>query len=559
MTPAAPATGPRAARREASARHRWTPAAGPWVLLSLLLAAPTLLPLGAALGAFARIDGILWSHLIDYVLPQVLPNTLILLAVVSLGVAVLGTALALLVGLFEFPGRRLFSWALLLPLALPGYVVATVFVGSLDYAGPVATWLRERGVLLPELRNLAGAAMVLIAVLYPYVYLVARSSLAAQGARVLEAARVLGHGPGQALFRVALPLVAPAAAAGTVLAAMETLADFGTVAAFNVDTFTSAIYKAWFALFSVDAALQLAGVLLVLVIGLLIVQQRATRARRVAVPGPRAQRIVLHGWRGALASLACACVLLLTFAAPVLQLLLWTLDHLAELDGRLFTAGLRSVQLGLLAAALVTVMALLLAYAQRRAPGAVLVQGAARIATLGYAVPGALLAVGLYVPLAALVADLNARLETRYVLQGGLLLMLSAYAVRFCAVAHAPVSGGLSRIRPSLDEAARLAGHGGLSLLRRVHLPQLWPALAAAAALVLVDVIKEMPITLMTRPFGWDTLSVRVFELTSEGQWQRAALPSLAIAVAGLLPVIWLMRQLDTTTPQRSPDHASEA
>lgn len=533
---------------------RWNRSAGGsgsgnWILLSLLLAAPTLLPLAAALGAFTRLDATLWSHLAEYVLPQVLPTTLILLAVVSLGVAVLGSALALLVGLFEFPGRRLFSWALLLPMALPGYVVATVFVGSLDYAGPVATWLRERGVRLPELRNLAGTALVLIAVLYPYVYLVVRSSLAAQGARVMEAARLLGDTPLQAVRRVALPLAAPAIAAGTLLAAMETLADFGTVAAFNVDTFTSAIYKAWFALFSIDAALQLAGVLLLLVLGLLWLQQRATQTRRTAVSGPRAARVVLHGLPAMFACGGCALVLGLSFVAPLLQLLLWSISHLDALDARLLGAGLRSLQLGLIAALLVSAVALLLAYAARRAPGP-LVEGATRVATLGYALPGALLAVGLYVPLAMLVTALNAGFGLQLVLQSSLLLMLLAYAVRFCAVAHAPLASGLERIRPSLDEVAQLAGVTGLALLRRVHLPALWPALAAAAALVLVDVIKEMPITLMTRPFGWDTLAVRVFELTSEGQWQQAALPSLAIVLTGLLPVIWLMRQLDPPTRQ---------
>lgn len=516
-----------------------------WPLIAVVLAFPTLLPLAAALSSFTRLDAALWSHLSDYVLPQVLPTTLQLLLVVSIGVSLLGTALAVLVGLFEFPGRRVFSWALLLPMAVPAYVLATVFVGALDYAGAVATFLREHGLLLPDLRNLAGASLVLIAALYPYVYLVVRSSLAGQGARVLEAARSLGLSPTQAVLRVALPLSAPAILGGTLLAAMETLADFGAVSAFNVDTLASAIYKAWFALFSVDAALQLAGVLLALVLVLLVLQSRVQRARRVATSaGPPAQRRPLGPAGAVLAFAACSLVVALGFVAPLIQLGAWSARHLRDLDGRVLEAAFNSLLLGLLAAALIVAVALLLGYAARRAPGRV-VQAAARTATLGYALPGALLAVGLYVPLAAIIGRLNQSLGWGLLLQGGLALMLIAYAVRFTAVAHAPLIAGLSRIRPSLDEASRLAGLTGLAQIARVHLPLLRPGLAAAAALVFVDVMKEMPITLMTRPFGWDTLAVRIFELTSEGQWQRAALPALAIVGVGLVPVWWLVRNLD--------------
>lgn len=523
-----------------------------WPLVAVLLALPTLVPLAAALSSFTRLDAELWSHLSEYVLPQVLPTTLLLLVIVAFGVSALGTSLALLVGLFEFPGRRFFSWALLLPMAVPAYVLATVFVGALDYAGAVATYLREHwGVLLPDLRNLAGASLVLIAALYPYVYLVVRSSVAGQGARVLEAARSLGLTPMQAVLRVALPLAAPAILGGTLLAAMETLADFGAVSAFNVDTLASAIYKAWFALFSVDAALQLAGVLLALVLLLLVLQTRVHGAKRVAAgSGPAAQRRPLRPLAAFLAFLACSTVVTLCFAAPMVQLVIWSARHLGEADARLLEAGVNALLLGLLAAALVVATALLLGYAARHSPGRV-VRAATRAATLGYALPGALLAVGLYVPLAALIGRLNQSMGWGLVLQGGLSLMLLAYAVRFTAVAHAPVVAGLSRIRPSLDEASRLAGLTGLSQLARVHLPLLRPGLAAAAALVFVDVMKEMPITLMTRPFGWDTLAVRIFELTSEGQWQRAALPALAIVAVGLMPVWWLVRNLDPGSAAR--------
>ncbi|MGQ0619568.1 MAG: ABC transporter permease [Panacagrimonas sp.] len=517
-----------------------------WPLVACLLAVPTLLPLAAAVSSFARLDPDLWSHLATYVLPQVLPDTLWLLLGVSLGVSVLGTALALLVTLFEFPGRRFFAWALLLPLAMPAYVLATVFVGSLDYAGAVATGLRGWGIVLPELRNGFGATLVLVAALYPYVYLVVRSSLASQGGRLLEVARSLGVSPTRAVFRVALPMAWPAVAGGTLLAAMETLADFGTVAAFNYDTFTTAIYKAWFALFSISAALQLAGVLLLLVLGLLILQGALTGARRYTQSGPPPARIALTGIAAIVASAACALILLLAFGLPALRLLSWSAGYLADLDPRLAQAGLNAVLLGLLAASLSLLVATLLGYSTRRAPGSAVTRAASRVATLGYALPGALLAVGLFVPLAGLMRGINQAFGWHMALQGSLLLMLIAYGVRFTAVAHAPVVAGLGRIRISLDESARLLGVTGLSQLRRVHVPLLRPGLAAAAALVFVDVMKEMPITLMMRPFGWDTLAVRVFELTSEGEWKRAALPSLAIVAAGLIPVWWLTRGLES-------------
>jgi iron(III) transport system permease protein len=378
------------------------------------------------------------------------------------------------------------------------------------------------------------------------VYLVARASLATQGARLMEASRLLGLTPARAVLRVALPLAAPAIAGGTVLASMETLADFGTVAAFNYDTFTTAIYKAWFALFSIDSALQLAGMLVVLAALLLWLQSRAQGRRSFVQTGAPAARIPLRGIAGVCAVAVCALVLLAAFAVPASQLVAWSLKYAArDLDARLIGAAGRSVALGLTAAVLTAVAAVLLAYAARRSPGR-FTRIAVRLATLGYAAPGALLAIGLFVPVAALLRWTHAALGVSTLLEGGLLLMLLAYLVRFSAVAHAPVSAGLQRIRPSLDEAAQLAGVTGLAQLTRVHLPLLRPGLAAAVALVFVDVMKEMPITLMTRPFGWDTLSVRVFELTSEGEWQRAALPSLAIVAAGLVPV-WLL----TRTPSR--------
>lgn len=510
-----------------------------WLLLAGLLALPALLPLAAILLALPQADTATWSHLWQYVLPQVTANTFWLLLGVGLGVSGLGTVLAALVAFTEFPGRRFFSWALLLPLALPGYVMATVMIGVFDWSGTLATQLREWGLQLPEIRSRGGVILTLIAVLYPYVYLVTRGAFLTQGARTLEMARSLGHTPLAAWARVALPLAAPWIAGGTLLALMETLADFGTVSAFNYDTYTSAIYKAWFALFSVETALQLAGILVLMALALLALEQRLRRGRRFQQQGASPVRLRLGRARWA-ASALCASVFAFAFALPALQLLLWALAHQAELGARDVAAARNAVTLALAAAVITTSVALLLALAARRRPGTA-TQTATRAALLGYALPGPLLALGLYVPFATVLRTFN-EWGWAVSIQGGLALMLCAYTARFLAVAHAPVSSGLLRIGNSVEEAARLLGVSGAALLRRVHLPLLRGSLAGGALLVFVDVMKEMPITLMTRPFGWDTLAVRVFELTSEGEWTRAALPSLGIVLAGLLPVLLLNR-----------------
>lgn len=516
-----------------------------WAFLASVVAVPTLVPIAASVHAYMQLDPVVWSHLTGHVLPRVVPNTLWLVASVSLGVAVVGTALALIVALHEFPGRGFFAWALLAPLAIPAYVLATVFVGTLDYAGTVATGLRAAGITLPEVRNGAGATVVLVAALYPYVYLVVRAALASQGVRALEVARTLGLSHRRALVRVAIPLAWPAIAAGTLLAAMETLADFGAVAALNYDTFTTAIYQTWFALFSVSGALQLAGVLVVLVLALHALVRALTGARRYTQAGPAPLRLRLRGWPALACSAACTLVLALCFGLPAMQLLRWSAAHLADLDVRLARAAGNAAVLALAAAALTVSIAGVLAYAGRAAPG-LATRTATRIATLGYALPGAVLAVGLFVPLAGAVSLINRTGGLSLTVHDSVAVLVLAYAVRFLAVAHAPVSTALARVGSSVDEGARLAGVTGFVQLRRIHLPLLRPALAAGAALVLVDVIKEMPITLMMRPFGWDTLAVRVFELTSEGQWQRAALPALGIVAVGLAPVWWLTRTMDS-------------
>ena len=525
----------------------------PLLIAAAVAALPVTVLIALAVGAVAAPAADM-RHLLEHVVPGVLLNTVVLVVGVTLLAGLLGTALAWLVTGYDFPLRPLFTWALLLPMAIPAYVLAFVAIAGLDFAGPVQTALREAfgaDLRLPPIRSTGGVVLVMSLALYPYVYLLARGAFATQGRRALEIAASLGLTPRQALLRVQLPMARPWIAGGLALVAMETLADFGTVAVFNYDTFTTAIWRAWSALYSIEAALQLAGALVLLVAVALVFEQRARAAQRhTALGGPAAPRRRLTGWRAAAATAAPATVLLLALVLPGIALVSWAMRHAAhDLDADGWAAVGRSVALGLMAAALVCTLALALAYAVRARPDGP-TRSLARLATLGYALPGMVLAVGVFLPAAGLNSLLESAARTvgfewTGYLQGTVAVLLLAYAVRFLAVGHAPIDAHLGRITPRIDDGARLLGATGFALLRRVHLPLLRTGLLTAAALVFVDVMKEMPITLMTRPFGWDTLAVRVFEFTSEGEWTRAALPALAIVLVGLLPVALLLKRAE--------------
>ncbi|MDQ3269767.1 MAG: iron ABC transporter permease [Pseudomonadota bacterium] len=517
-------------------------AASPWVWLAVALSLPSLVPLLATLASLSRPDPDTLGHLVQEILPRVSANTFWLLLGVGAGTAVLGTALAALVALCEFPGRRVFAVALVLPLALPGYVLAVVFIDMLGYAGPLATWLRDAGgMALPEIRSRAGLIAVMTLALYPYVYLIAREAFASQGARALEAARALGMGPWRAFASASLPMARPWIAGGVLLVLMETLADFGTVAAFNYDTFTTAIYKAWFALFSTDTALQIAAAMLIVVVALVALEAASRRHRSFASLGHCSAARIPLGRRAWLATGLCAAVLALGLLLPVARLLWNAFAHLGDLDTRYLGTVRNALTLSIIAALATTAAAFVIAMAARLRPG-LLTAATTRLATFGYGVPGALLAIGLYVPVARFSTWIANRYGVDLTLEGGLLLLLVAYGIRFGAVAHAPVAGGLLRVKPSLLEAARSLGVTGPRQWQLVQWPLLRGSFATAMLLVFVDVMKEMPITLMMRPFGGDTLATRVFELTSEGEWARAALPSIAIVLTGLVPIILLSR-----------------
>ena len=525
--------------------------AGP-ALAAILVALPMVAVLAAVVQGATGADPALWAHLTEHVLARVTANTVVLVVGVVAIAAALGTSLAWLTAACEFPGRGFFAWALLLPMAVPAYVLAFVAVATLDYAGVVPTALRGlfgAGFAVPPIRSTGGVIAVLGLASYPYVYLMARGAFLTHGARSLEAAQSLGLGPWSGLLRVAVPLARPWLAGGAALVAMETLADFGAVSVFNFDTYTTAIYKAWYGLFSIGTALSLAVLLLGFVVLVLALERLARgRARYTAADaGSRsAVRLALPGARGWIACTYASTVFALGFVLPAIALARWALDVAPlDLDARYVDYILRTLALAAMAAAACLVLAVVLGYATRTGERPV-PNVAARIATLGYAIPGTVLAVGVVTVLGGIDATWRGLAGGEgLLLQGTVVALLFGYVARFLAVANAPVQGGFSRLRPALEEAARSLGSGTRELVTRLHLPLLGAGLGTALLLVFVDVMKEMPITLMTRPFGWDTLAVRVFEMTAEGEWQRAALPALAIVAAGLLPVALLTWRME--------------
>jgi iron(III) transport system permease protein len=524
--------------------------------LAAALALPALVPLLSIAAALFVPEREIWAHLARHVLPEVVANSLVLVVGVAVVSGTLGTALAWLMAMCELPGRRFFDWALLLPLAMPTYVLAFVAVGLLDYAGPIQTWWRATFGSTPwflQIRSTGGVIVVMSLALYPYVYLLARMAFLSQGRRALEAAQSLGVSRTAATWRIALPMARPWIAAGIALVSMETLADFGAVSVFNYDTFTTAIYRSWLGMFSVNAALQLAAVLLVFVLAVAVLERRARAGARFATArdvSRAAARMTLAPLPRALGTMFVVLVFGVATVVPLAQLLVWVLERaVSDLDARYIGFVARSLVLASGAALSIVAAGLALAYVARRQPTRT-VRGLVRLATLGYAIPGTVLAIGLLVPailagntLQALLRGWLGEAAPAIVLHGTVLTVLVAYWARFLAVGFGPLESGLLRVTPSLDEAAIGLGVRGVALFRRVHAPLLRTSALTAATLVFVDVMKEMPITLIMRPFGWDTLAVRVFEMTAEGEWERAALPAMAIVVVGLVPVALLTRR----------------
>ncbi len=532
----------------------------PLLIVGLIVAALAALPVASVgLNLFVGGTSATWAHLSATVLPEYIANSVWLCLGVGVGVALVGVTTAWLTAMHDFPGRRVFEWALVLPLAVPAYVMAYVYTDFLQFVGPVQTFLRDTfgwahgDYWFPDIRTLPGAMLMFVCVLYPYVYLLARTAFLERASGMLEAARTLGLGSWRAFFAVSLPLARPAIVAGVALALMETLADYGTVAYFAVNTFTTGIYRAWFSLGDRVAAAQLAAMLLAFVLFLLTMERvsrgRAryhnTTGRNRPMAGAR-----LKGLAASLAVLACLLPLLLGFLLPAGLLLKMALtEGDAQFGERFLTLSRNSFVLAGVTAAIGVLLALLLAYGARLSR-TTLASGLNRLVGLGYAVPGAVIAVGVLIPVTRLDNWLAGQWLAWFghnpglLLTGGIAALIYAYLVRFLAVALHTVESSLGKITPSMDDAARSLGLGQGETLRRVHAPMLRGSLLTAGLLVFVDVMKELPATLVMRPFNFDTLATQAYTLASDERLAEASTAALAIVVVGLLPLIALSRQV---------------
>jgi iron(III) transport system permease protein len=550
------------ARRHPSFAARWQ--APLWSVAVWLIAAAVAFPIIVVFSYVFAPRGEIWSHLAETVLTRYVLNSVLLVLGVGIGVLLIGVPTAWLVTLCRFRGRRWFDWALLLPMAMPAYVVAYTYTGLLDYAGPVQSTLRlifdSPGGLrwLPDIRSLPGAVLMLVLVLYPYVYLLARAAFLEQSACVLEVSRTLGCSPWRGFWRVALPLARPALVAGVALALMEALNDFGTVEYFGVETLATGIYRVWRGMGDAVAGAQIAALLLVLVFILLAVE-RWSRGRRSFAhstnryrPLPRYQ---LSGGREMAAMACCAIPVLLGFVLPGGVLLSWAVSYADMWSGERFVVLVRnSFMMAGFAAFLAVSLATVLAYALRQRPS-LPTKMAVRIAGFGYAIPGPVLAVGILLPFAAIDHALNAWLQAGFgialglLLSGTLVAVTFAYLVRFLTVSLNVVEASLGKVTPSMDHAARSLGRTSMGTLGSVHLPIMRASLLTAGIVVFVDVLKELPATLVLRPFNFDTLATMTYNLASDERLAEAAVPALAIVAVGIIPVYLMARASAVARP----------
>nr|WP_232443205.1 iron ABC transporter permease [Burkholderia ubonensis] len=531
---------------------------GVWLAAALAIAAAVAAPLATLVGAAFDADLAHWRHLVEFVLPQALANTLLLLAGVGAIVTLVGTGCAWLVTAYDFPGRRVLTWALLLPLAVPTYIVAFAYLDLLHPIGPVQGAIRwllgfdsPRQFRLPDLRSLPGAIFVLGFVLYPYVYLSTRAMFVTQSASLLEASRTLGAGRIATFWRVVVPLARPAIAVGVSLALLETLNDIGASEFLGVQTLTVSVYTTWITRSDLAGAAQIALAMLAIVVGMIVLERYGRRRQRYAhgrrmrplaprrLSGPAAWGAAALGW----------LPVLLGFGAPAAYLAVETGKRLHLVGGvsaQLLTGLANTLTIALAATAATLACGLVVAWAaraQRDSAGTGPARVGARIASLGYAVPGTVLAIGLLLPLAAADRAIGAALgRDGLILMGSAAALVIAYTVRFLAISAGSIEAGLARIPPSLEQAARSLGETAGGTLRRVHLPLLRPALTTSALLVFVDAMKELPATLLLRPLNFDTLATWLYAEAARGTYEEGAVAALAIVLAGLVPVILLAR-----------------
>lgn len=535
-----------------------------WTALGWLVALLVIMPIAAVIWLAFNPSENIWPHLIGSVLPVYVESTLLLLAGVGALSLFIGVSTAWLVTLCNFPGRRVFEWALLLPFAIPAYVIAYIYTDLLEYAGPVQSGLRElfgwssaRDYSFPEIRSLGGAVLMLSLVLYPYVYLLTRSSFLEQSINIRDASRTLGCSAWQSFFRISLPVARPAIAVGLALVAMETLNDFGTVDFFAVKSLSAGIYDAWLNMSNLGAAAQIATLMMLFVV-LFIWLERTSRAKAKQFSGAdrfkRLERYNLTGGKAVAATLLCLAPVLFGFLIPLAELGSMTLNHLDQFtDSRFLQQASNSFLLSSGAAIFTAILALLLAYSQRLNPNLAGLRFAAKLAHLGYALPGAVLAIGVIIPFAAFDNTLDSWMRDTFDISTGLLLsgtpfaILFAYSVRFLAVSSGSIESSLAKVTPSMDMASRSLGANSFDTLKRVHLPLIRTGLLTALLVVFVDSMKELPATLILRPFNFDTLATAVYQFASDEKLEAAAPGSLLIVLVGIIPVILLSRTITAT------------
>ncbi|MCF3630695.1 iron ABC transporter permease [Thalassospiraceae bacterium LMO-SO8] len=539
-----------------------------WGVLTLSVALFVATPLIAVATIALTPAPEIWRHLYNTVLFGYVERTVMLIGGIGLGTFVIGTGTAWLVTMCRFPGRGLFNWALVLPLAVPTYILAFVFTDQLEYAGAVQGTLREvfgwrdrQDYWFPEIRSMGGAVTVMTLVLYPYVYLLARAAFLEQSVCVLEVSRTLGKTAWQSFWNVALPLARPAIVVGMTLAMMEALNDFGTVDFFGVKTFTAGIYDVWLNMDNISGAAQLASVLMIFVVVLVVMERMARRGQRYHHTSSKIQALPsyrLSGIKAALAAVFCAFPILLGFVLPASVLLSYAVVFFdVTLKANYLTITLNSISLSLGAAVIAVAIGLVLAYGLRMGSGP-LPRAAVRFASIGYAVPGAVLAIGVIVPMAGLDNAIDAFSERTFGVSTGLLFsgtviaILYGYLARFLALSFGTVEAGLGKVSRNMDGAARTLGASPFQTMSRVHFPLLRTSLLTAGLLVFVDCMKELPITIILRPFGYDTLATFVFQYASDELFEESALGALTIVAAGLIPVVILA----LTTLRSRPGHA---
>lgn len=545
-------------------RARITPHFSVWATILFVIALVVALPVIVVFSHIFLPAGDVWQHLAATVLPRYLTNTFWMVLLVGTGTLVIGTGTAWLVVMCRFPGKRVFEWALLLPLAVPTYVIAYAYTDFLQVAGPLQSMLRDitgweyGDYYFPNVRSLGGAATLITLVLYPYVYLLARASFLEQSVCVLDVGRTLGRGPWHLFASVAVPLSRPALVGGVSLVLMETLNEFGAVQFFGVDTFTTGIYRTWFGLGEPVAAAQLAACLLAFVIVLVLLERWSRGKRRYFHTTNRYQQLPeypLAGWRAGAALLACLLPVLVGFLLPSGILLNLAIEEGDSLFGARFIGfAANSLGLSVGAAVLAVGMALLLSYGVRihNTPFA---RVSSRVASMGYAIPGSVVAVGILIPFAWLDNTINVWFNEHYgnviglIFSGSAFILIYAYVARFLAVSFNAVEASLGKVTPSMDAASRTLGQTAGGTLRRIHTPMMRSSLLAAGILVFVDAMKELPATIILRPFNFDTLAVRAHNLASDERLAEASTASLAIVVVGIIPVILLSLAMRRSRP----------